>query len=228
MFLSIIIPALNEEKTLLTTLLPLQELRERGVEVIVVDGGSEDETLAVSAPYVDNVLTSKRGRACQMNTGAEVAQGGILLFLHADTQLPERCDELLRAFELGDTFWGRFNIQLSGRRLVFRVIETMMNWRTCLTGIVTGDHAMFISKKLFAVSGGFPDIDLMEDIEISKRLKRFKQPVCCASSVISSSRRWEQNGVLSTVLLMWSLRWQYFFNKSPATLALKYKNSRER
>jgi rSAM/selenodomain-associated transferase 2 len=224
---SIIVPTLNEEAVLPITLASLQPLREQGVEVIVVDGGSSDETVKRTRGLVDQVITSPAGRSIQLNKGAEVATGKTLLFLHADTLLPNGAVQLiLHRMLQNKACWGRFDVQLDGDGVAFRVIEKMMNWRSCLTGIVTGDHAMFISKDLFEQVGGFPPIELMEDIAISKLLKRRVWPVCIQQAVVTSSRRWQENGVLRTILLMWRLRWAYFFNKAPSILAEQYRQGR--
>ncbi|NOZ37647.1 MAG: glycosyltransferase family 2 protein, partial [Gammaproteobacteria bacterium] len=162
------------------------------------------------------------GRARQMNAGAEQARGDVLLFLHADTRLPENADMLIReALEAGRV-WGRFDVRLSGQAWLLRVIETLMNWRSCLTGIATGDQAMFVLHDAFVHLGGFADIPLMEDIELSHRLKKISAPCCLHSRVITSSRRWETRGILRTVLLMWGLRLAWFFGVSATRLQRIY------
>ncbi|MEW4982433.1 MAG: TIGR04283 family arsenosugar biosynthesis glycosyltransferase [Cycloclasticus sp.] len=224
--LSIIIPTLNEAKVLPFTLQSLQALRKHNVEVIIVDGGSDDDTLAIAEQFADIVISSKVGRARQLNKGAKAARSDLLLFLHADTQLPINALELLNNSARGFSRWGRFNVKLDDSRLAFRLIEKMMNWRSCLTGIVTGDQAMFVSNALFEKVGGYPDIELMEDIAISKTLKKYAMPICLNQPVLISARRWQEQGVLRTVLLMWQLRWAYFFKKSPLILAEKYQKTR--
>jgi rSAM/selenodomain-associated transferase 2 len=158
-----------------------------------------------------------------LNEGAKIAQGELLVFLHADTRLPKDIYRILEPY-INELHWGRFNVKLSGDRWVFRVIETMMNRRSCLTGIATGDQAIFVAADLFNKVKGFPIIPLMEDIAISKRLKKFSLPICLKHTVETSSRRWEEKGVLATIWLMWRLRWSFFFNTSPEILAKRYKN----
>ncbi len=196
----------------------LQGYRDAGHEIILVDGGSTDATLRQAQGRVDKIVETDRGRARQMNAGAEQAQGEVLLFLHADTRLPENADGLIReALETGRV-WGRFDVRLSGQAWLLRVIETFMNWRSCLTGMATGDQAMFVLREAFVHLGGFADIPLMEDLELSRRLKRISAPCCLRPRVITSSRRWETRGVLRTVLLMWGLRLAWFFGVSAARL----------
>ncbi|MBQ0725067.1 MAG: TIGR04283 family arsenosugar biosynthesis glycosyltransferase [Cycloclasticus sp.] len=222
--IAIIIPTLNEAKVLPTTLLLLQPLRQHGVELIVVDGGSVDKTREAAQGLVDHCIESTAGRAHQMNQGASLATADLLVFLHADTQLPDDAYQLLNGIPSDSVYWGRFNVRLDGPQWAFRLIEHMMNWRSCLTGMVTGDQVMFVSKALFERVQGFPSIALMEDIAISKRLKKYAKPVCLKSTVLTSSRRWKQQGILRTVLLMWCCRLAYFFNADPAALAKKYAN----
>lgn len=222
MKLSIIIPALNEAESIVTTLTPLQPLRTQGHEVILCDGGSSDDTVALVQSQVDLVVTSERGRAVQMNSGAAVASGDLLLFLHADTQLPENAATLIEA-ALNNRTWGRFDVRLSGNHWLLRVVEFLMNRRSRLTGICTGDQAIFIRQGLFRAVGGFPEIPLMEDIALSRALKPQSHPACITTPVITSSRRWEQHGILRTILLMWWLRMRYFFGSDPQPLAETYR-----
>lgn len=224
--ISIIVPTLNEAAGIIGTLQRLQSLRAKGHEVIVVDGGSSDRTASLARPLVDRLLVTQRGRGVQMNAGARIAKGRVLLFLHADTLLPREAENaILAGLARSRRKWGRFNVRLSGRSAWFRVIEWSMNWRSRLTGIATGDQALFVEKDVFAAVGGFPEIPLMEDIVLSRRLKHFSWPLCLTLTVVASSRYWEERGILHTVLLMWSLRLAYFLGVSPERLAQTYYRS---
>ncbi len=221
--LSIIIPALNEEDIITGTLERLKVLREAGHEVIVVDGGSFDKTYSLAAQYADSVLLAEEGRGWQMNAGAEYANNDILLFLHSDTRLPDNADQLInQALQQDGKSWGRFDVRLSGKARLLRVVERMINWRSSFTGIATGDQAIFIKASTFKQIDGFADIPLMEDLDFSRRLKRITRPICIKTPVITSSRRWEQNGIIRTILLMWSLRLAYSLGVSPKTLKKYY------
>lgn len=220
---SIIIPTLNEENSIAACLSPLQTLRGR-CEIIVADGGGTDNTRTLAADLADRVILSEKGRAGQMNNGARQASGDVLLFLHADTRLPENALDLIEERLNVKAQWGRFDIQLSGDHLMFKIIAQMMNWRSRLTGIATGDQAIFVTQEAFAVAGLYPEIALMEDIALSKALKKICPPVCLKAKVISSSRRWQEFGITRTIVLMWSLRLRYFFGADPDILAgLYYK-----
>lgn len=226
MKITVIMPCLNEAGLVEQSLARVQGLRARGHNVILVDGGSTDQTVALARPLVDAVITAPRGRAAQMNAGAGVADGDVLLFLHADTRLPAAADLLLTAaLTGGGRHWGRFDARLSGTAPALRVIEFFMNWRSRLSGIATGDQAMFVTRERFARVGGFPDIALMEDVALSRALKRHGRPALIGTPVVTSSRRWEQRGVLRTVLLMWRLRLAYFLGASPQRLARIYQRS---
>jgi rSAM/selenodomain-associated transferase 2 len=221
--ISIIIPALNESEGIAACLMPLQPLRAAGHEIIVVDGGSRDETVALAQPLADKVIRAPRGRASQMNAGARIATGKVLLFLHADTRLPAEADRLIvEGMARSGKGWGRFDVRLSGRQSLLRVVERMMNRRSRLTGISTGDQAVFVRREWFDAIGGFPEIPLMEDVELSRRLKRLGSPLCLRPPVITSSRRWEAKGILRTILLMWRLRLGFFFGENTDRLARRY------
>jgi rSAM/selenodomain-associated transferase 2 len=221
--LSIVVPALNEAERIGDHLASLQPLRQRGAELILADGGSADGTAERAAPWVDAVVTARRGRAQQMNAGAARARGDVLLFLHADTRLPERADALaLRVLAAGMPVWGRFDIAIAGRHPLLPVVAWCMNRRSRLTGIATGDQALFVRRDAFERVGGFPDIALMEDVAMSRRLKRAGRPLCLRERVVTSGRRWEARGVLRVVFLMWWLRLAYFLGRDPARLAAAY------
>jgi rSAM/selenodomain-associated transferase 2 len=222
--LSIVVPVLDEAAGIAAVLQALAPLRERGHEVIVVDGGSRDDTVARCAGRADRVLQGPRGRARQMNLGAQFARGEALLFLHADTLLPERADEpVMQALSKGAE-WGRFDVCIGGRPFMLRVVAWFMNRRSRLTGIATGDQALFIGRKVFHAIGGFPDQPLMEDIELCRRLLlRGYTPACLAQRVVTSGRRWEQHGVWRTIVLMWRLRWRYWRGAPADVLAKAYR-----
>jgi len=228
MKISIIIPVLNEASVIAQTLIALQPLREAGHEVIVVDGGSHDDTMTLSKPYADKVIQGSHGRSRQMNGGAKLASYEILLFLHADTFLPDYTDQIIiEGINGRGKSWGHFDVRLSGKHPLLRVIEFLMNWRSQLSGIATGDQAIFVKRDLFETIGGFPEIDLMEDIALCKVLKRFGRPLCLHQAVLTSSRRWEEKGLIRTVFLMWLLRLAYFFKASPNQLARLYYSKLE-
>ena len=219
--LTIVIPVLNEATIIVGALQALAPLQARGAEVIVADGGSSDDTAQLALPLADRVITAPHGRGAPMNAGAALGKGDVLLFLHADTTLPENADRLI-ASALTERSWGRFDIRIAGRHPLLVVIARMINWRSRLTGIATGDQAIFVSREAFMAVGGFPDLPLMEDIAISRRLRRLCRPFCIAAPAVTSGRRWEQNGVLRTILLMWRLRLSYYFGVEPALLARHY------
>ena len=265
--LRIVMPVLDEGNTLAQRLHALQPLRQRGAELVLVDGGSTDSTWALARALADQVLLAPRGRAAQMNAGAkwcstlkhdeshgkaaqnegtDSGEASVLLFLHADTQLPQNADQLIaQAVRQGhhqgqheqhkqqqqqrqqqqqqqQHQWGRFDIRLDGRHPLLRVVERLMNLRSRLTGIATGDQAMFVRRDVFERLGGFADLPLMEDIELSKRLKKLGPPACAKMPVTTSARRWEVHGVWRTIVLMWRLRMAYFFGANPDILALRY------
>ena len=231
MKISVIIPVLNEESAVRKKLPEMQWIQESGHELIVVDGGSTDESLHVAKQYSDTAIVSSQGRAIQMNAGARIATGDVLLFLHIDTVLPS--DGLNKIITFLDhrygqhnskvkNSWGRFDVRLSGHHFMFRIIESMMNGRSRITGIATGDQAIFVNKELFNKIGGYLEIPLMEDIDISRRLKKVSKPVCIQDQVITSSRRWEVSGIYRTVFLMWRLRLSYWLGVDPVRLAKQY------
>jgi len=221
--LSIIVPVLDEAKGIVASLSALAPFRARGAEVIVVDGGSSDNTVALARPLADKLIAAPRGRGAQMNAGAAASTSDVLLFLHADTTLPPQADGLLRE-ALRDPVWqwGRFDVRIEGRSPLLKLVAGFMNWRSLITGIATGDQAMFVSRVAFAAVGGFPEIPLMEDVALSKKLKRVGRPLCLAAKVTASGRRFDQRGVVRTVALMWWLRLAFFLGAEPAALARRY------
>jgi len=228
MRLSIIIPVLNEAKGLPSLLGHLVPLGGRDIEVIVVDGGSEDGSQQAALCAGAQVICGERGRARQMNAGASAAKGDVLLFLHADTLLPRTAWQAIEpAIRLGGgtqgCAWGRFDVRIAGRPFMLRMVAILMNWRSRLSGIATGDQAMFMTRRAFESAGGFPDQPLMEDVELSKRLRALSRPICMADRVITSGRRWEEHGVWGTIWLMWRLRWLYWRGVPASELAELYR-----
>lgn len=216
-------PALNEAAGIVATLQALAPLRAAGHELIVVDGGSSDGTAALAAPLADRVLPSAPGRARQMNAGAALAQGDWLLFLHADTRLPPNAAAALHAAAAAGARWGRFDVHIEGRSRWLPLIATLMNWRSRFSGIATGDQAIFVETALFRHVGGYAELPLMEDIELSRRLRAQAWPACLRSRVCTSGRRWENRGVWRTVWLMWRLRWRYWRGAPTEELARAYR-----
>jgi len=216
--LSIVVPALDEAAGIERCLAALATLRARGHEVIVADGGSADGTARLAAPLADRVVQAPRGRAAQMNAGAAAATGGALLFLHADTFLPPEADRLVLE-ALATHAWGRFDVEIDSADPRLAVIAYFMNRRSRLTGIATGDQAIFVRRADFP---GFPAIALMEDVAFSRAMKRVSPPACLAARVRTSARRWEEKGVARTVLLMWRLRYAYWRGADPDALARRY------
>jgi rSAM/selenodomain-associated transferase 2 len=222
--LSVIVPVWMEAAGVTETLRALQTIRTRGHEVVVVDGGSTDRTVELARPLCDRVVVAEKGRALQMNAGAAAATGDLLLFLHADTRLPDNTLEHLARFVQTRRAWGRFDVRLSGERPLFRVIAWFMNQRSRLTGICTGDQAMFVRRYTFEALGGFQPMPLMEDVEFSRRLCLVSRPFCINEPVVTDSRRWQKNGAWRTILLMWQLRWRYWRGESPESLAQIYRS----
>ncbi|MBI5660048.1 MAG: TIGR04283 family arsenosugar biosynthesis glycosyltransferase [Nitrosomonadales bacterium] len=228
MRLSIIIPVLNEAASLPGLLEHLAQLRARGAEVIVVDGGSEDESQQFASRAGVRLVCAGRGRARQMNAGAAAASGDVLLFLHADTTLPPSAEQAIetvvrRGRGANEYVWGRFDVRINGHHFMLRVVAPLINWRSRFTGIATGDQAMFVARSAFEAVGGFPEQPLMEDIEMSKRLLALSGPVCLRDRVVTSGRRWETRGVWRTIWLMWRLRWAYWRGVPASELAKYYR-----
>ena len=225
--ISIIVPAFNEADGIVDMLQALQHMRGRGLEIIVADGGSTDGTVALCAPLADRVIIAATGRARQMQSGAALARGPVLWFLHADSLAPRNADRaIVTALDSGDRHWGRFDVRFLQAGLMFRVVATLMNLRSRLTGIATGDQGIFVTRELFERVNGYPQIPLMEDIALSRRLKHHSRPACLPEKLITSARRWQVQGTLRTILVMWTLRLAYFLGASPARLARFYKPHR--
>lgn len=222
--LAIVIPVLDEAPRIGELLRELQPLRQAGVELVVADGGSRDGTPEIAAAFADAVIDAPRGRARQMNAGAAASRGDILLFLHADTLLPPAGVAAVMAAIEDGAQWGRFDVRIAGQAPLLRVVARMMNWRSRLTGIATGDQAMFVTRAAFDAVGGFPPIALMEDIALSRALRRLGRPASLAARVVTSGRRWDENGAWRTIFLMWRLRAAFFLGANPDTLSKQYRS----
>lgn len=219
---AIIIPVFNESELVVDALQRLSSLRRPGLDIIVVDGGSDDDTAALATPLADAVLLSPPGRASQMNTGAAASSSDWLFFLHIDTRFPDNILTIIDSLSSA-SHWGFFRVRLSGSRPVFKIIAAMMNWRSQLTSVATGDQLIFVRRELFMRQRGYADIPLMEDVELCKRLRRIAKPLCIAARVTTSSRRWQQRGVLRTIALMWWMRLAYWLGVAPQRLARWYR-----
>lgn len=219
--ISIIIPVLNEATSIVAALQALQPLRTE-CQIIVVDGGSQDDTVALATQWVDCVLKSAKGRAVQMNQGATKAQAAILVFLHCDTHLPKEAVPHIQRALAKDYQWGRCDVAFDSPKCIFQIIATMMNIRSRVTGIATGDQAMFMTRAVYEAVDGFPELALMEDIAMSARLKKMSRPYCLKINVITSARRWLTQGIMRTILLMWWLRLRFFLGAHPDQLAALY------
>jgi len=225
MRVSVVIPVLNEAESIART---LKQLHQAGLwQRIVVDGGSEDDTVSLAHLYAEVVTTSQRGRARQMNAGALVAEGEVLLFLHADTELPQGSLRMISdALKNPQIVGGRFDVRLDAEGWPFRMVETLMNMRSRVTKISTGDQAIFVRREVFQKMGGYPDLELMEDIEFSRRLKREGGIACLRERVTTSARRWQRDGIARTIVKMWMLRLCHFFGVSTARLRTHYADTR--
>ena len=222
-FLSVIVPTLDEGATIDAALAALAPLRRDGAEILVCDGGSRDATRALAAPYADRVVEAPRGRAPQMNAAAAAAHGDVLLFLHADTRLPEGAAQAIRAgLESSGRAWGRFDVDIDAPDPLLRVVACAMNLRSRMTGIATGDQAIFVRRAAFESIGGYAVIPLMEDVALSKSLKKISPPLCLTERVLTSARRWRRRGTLRTIALMWRLRLEYALGADPRRLARRY------
>lgn len=226
----VIVPVLNEAATIDACVQELLNNHHQLSEIVIADGGSTDGTLDVLAGYASEekvtLVRTGHGRGQQMNAGALCCNADILLFLHADTRLPVRAAEIIGKSITSGNEWGRFDVVLDDPRFVFRIIETLMNLRSCISGICTGDQAMYVRRDVFQLLGGFENIPLMEDIEISRRLCWFGNPACIHEKVTASARRWQRLGVLRTVGQMWWLRLLYWLGRSPQKLVRNYQEVR--
>jgi rSAM/selenodomain-associated transferase 2 len=225
MKIAIVVPVFNEAlalPSLMKHLTALKETTNQDFELVFADGGSTDGTVALIAKSGFRVITSPKGRAWQMNAGAAQTTGDVLLFLHADTQLPQNAIKDIASSLRGDICWGRFDVRIAGKPWMLGVVARMMNWRSRLIGIATGDQAMFMTRVAFQAIGGFPQQALMEDIEASRRLRLLSRAACISSLVVTSGRRWETRGVWTTIFLMWRLRWAYWRGQNPKQLAELY------
>ena len=221
--IAIIVPTLNEESQIVAGLKIMQVWRGSECELIIADGGSVDQTVALAEPLADRVVAAPKGRAAQMNAGAASARSEILWFLHADSLPPDNAIALIQtALADPNRDWGRFDVRLSGPHPALRMVETRMNGRSRLTGIATGDQAIFVTREAFKRLGGFPAIPLMEDIVFSSSMREADRPACIAEKVKTSGRRWEKHGLLRTILTMWWLRLRFFLGASPDDLAREY------
>ena len=223
MRVSVIVPVFDEAPTLAALAKQVLALQQQGAQVLLVDGGSADGTVVRAEQMGLPVRQAQRGRALQMNDGAAHSNGELLLFLHADTRLPDSALKLLQAALRGPHVWGRFDVRIDGRPALLRVVAWLMNWRSRLTGIATGDQAIFMTRAAFDAVGGYPPQPLMEDVEMSTRLKRLGPPACLRQRVVTSGRRWERGGVWRTIFLMWRLRWAYWRGVPASTLARAYR-----
>ena len=223
---SLIVPVRNEAATLASTLAGFRSVMDGADELIVVDGGSRDDSVAIARQWADRTLTVAPGRARQMNAGAAQATGAWLWFVHADTGLERKHRECFSHLD-PQVVWGRFDVRLSGQRPLFRLISGMMNWRSRLTGIATGDQGIFVRRALFMELGGYPDQLLMEDIALSGLLRQHRRPACLRPPLLTSSRRWENRGAWRTIWHMWSLRYRYWRGASPQTLYREYYDHSE-
>jgi rSAM/selenodomain-associated transferase 2 len=224
--LCVVVPTFNEAGTIASCIAAILAASGSVIEIVVVDGGSSDETVAIARQSMVHTVVAVRGRARQMNAGAAAASGNVLLFLHADTRLPAGADRLIaEALKASNAVWGRFDVRIEPSRGLLSVVAFMMNLRSRVSGIATGDQAIFVRRDTFEHVGGFPDIPLMEDIALSKALRAISRPKCLYARVRTSSRRWQIHGVVRTMLMMWKLRWLYYWGADPEYLAQLYHAS---
>lgn len=223
MIISVIIPVYHERRNLVDLVSQLKIMIRYGHEIIVVDGDISDDATRCMLDSRVIVVHSDKGRAKQMNAGARQASGNIYWFLHADSDFSQPLEHYLQLIStLNNHQWGRFQLKIDAPAFIYRIIETMINFRSKITGISTGDQSLFIHKDLFDRVGGFTDIEIMEDIDMSRKLKKISRPVIAQTCLITSARRWQSRGILRTILLMWKLRLYYFFGVAPKKLAKMY------
>tara|TARA_B100000809_G_scaffold256214_2_gene295854 strand:+ start:1603 stop:2289 length:687 start_codon:yes stop_codon:yes gene_type:complete len=228
MRLSIVIPVLNDGQRLEHTLTQLQSLKSHAVELIVVDGGSVDNSVDIAEALAHKVVISAAGRALQMNTGAQLSQSEYLLFLHADSQLPVTILQSLDSWYLSTEKWGFFKLQFDDNRWPYRMIASAINWRSSLTRVSSGDQCQFFRREFFEQLGGFPNLALMEDIAISKLARRDIRPCIGSSHVLTSARRWQAHGWVKTIVFMWSCRLAYCIGVPTTWLAKMYYGKAKR
>ena len=231
--LAVIVPSFNEAKHIKRTLQTLAPWRAQGAVVIVVDGGSSDQTKLQCAGLIDGLVDANKGRAIQMNSGAQAAASqfgcNAFVFVHADTWVPDNGLTLIMqsinhpSQTNTAVIWGRFDVQIIGKSKWLHVIAWFMNIRSRMTSIATGDQAIFMNQTAFDRVGGFPNLPLMEDIQMSENLTRHSKPLCLRMKVSTSGRRWEERGIVKTVVLMWCLRFRYWMGDSADILAKKYR-----
>ena len=219
--LSICIPTYNEASTISTL---LQQLKVLDCEIIIADGGSQDDTVNLAKAFSVTVLQGAKGRAAQMALAAAHASGDVLWFVHADSRFESNLSRQIQPLlNLSPIQWGRFDVRLDAQGMMFRIIETMINWRSKVTQVATGDQGIFVHRLLYQQLGGFAPIALMEDVELCKRLRKVSPIVCISSPIITSARRWQQKGIWRTILLMWFLRAAYFIGINPSRLVRWYR-----
>lgn len=227
--LSIIVPVLNEARTIAGVLNTLRPFRQRGAEIIVVDGGSDDDTAQLAQPLADRVVKAPRGRAAQMNEGAKVASGFIFLFLPTETRLPPDADTQMMVGRNRDTsVWGRFDMHLTGRHPLLPIVARILNWRSRMSGIASSEQAIFVQRETFFRLGGFADIPVMDDVEMSKRLKAISPPICVTSRVTVPGKRFDREGFWTTLRMMWLMRFRYRTGMKPAEILKRYGPDRPR
>jgi rSAM/selenodomain-associated transferase 2 len=206
MKLTVVVPALNDAAHIVATLTPLASLRARGVEVLVADGGSTDNTVTLARPWADKVFPAPQGRARQLNAGAARARGDVLLFLHADTRLPPKALQAIKQAVADGHHWGRFDVRVDGQARLLHWVASLMNRHSRLSGLASVDQAIFVTRKAFQRVGGFPDRPHREDVDLSRRLRRLGRPACLDQTVRTTGWRWQQRGLWRTLVLAWQLR----------------------